>query len=346
VAFSSGINLVIEDEANDPTTALRKMTTWFGEGVKFFAGPQNSGSSREMLAFANANEILFVSQSATAPALAIPGDFLHHFVAADDVQGPVIAAVIQEAGIKHVIFTFRGDTWGDGLHTATTASIEALGGIEILEKELRYDPALEAFSVQAALLDDYVTELVEAGAALEEIGIVALTFEEIAPFMEAASEYPQLRQVKWFGSDGNAKTHPTVESQVAVPFAFDTRFIAPAIRVDLEAPSYIHVKNQIQAELGRVTDVYALKAYDVIWALAMAIDEAGYDSVKVRAILPRVAEEWSSVYGASGKVVLNEAGDRAFADYDYWLINEELEWEAVGYFDYETKELIWIREIY
>ncbi|MBS3943144.1 MAG: ABC transporter substrate-binding protein, partial [Dethiobacter sp.] len=131
------LKLVIEDEANDPTTALRKMTTWFGEGVKIFAGPQTSGSSREMLAFANANEILFVSQSATSPALALPGDFLYRFVAADDVQGPAIAAMLQEAGIKHVIFTWRGDTWGDGLHTATTTSIEKVGGIEIFEQELR-----------------------------------------------------------------------------------------------------------------------------------------------------------------------------------------------------------------
>jgi len=44
-----------------------------------------------------------------------------------------------------------------------------------------------------------------------------------------------------------------------------------------------HVLEQVDCE----PDVFALKTYDIIWSLAMAIDEVGYDPVKVKAIFPR-----------------------------------------------------------
>jgi len=340
------LRLIVEDDATDGPTGLRKMTSWFGEGVKMFAGPMGSGVAREMLTFANANEILYISPSSTAPALAIEGDWLYRFCPADDIQGPAIAYAAQAAGVKHLIFTWRGDTWGDGLHAASKATAEELG-IEIFQ-ELRYDAALEDFTVQAATLDGWVTELVEAGVPLEEIGIVAISFEEIAPFMVATAEYPQLSQVLWFGSDGSAVSDALINSPVAAQFAVDTRFINSKARpeAEVEQSSKAKVRDHVMAELGREPDAYAYNSYDIIWALAMAIDEAGYDSVKVREILPRVADEWSAVYGAGGHLVLNEAGDRAFADYDYWLVNEDLEWEVVGYFDSRAKTINWAREIY
>lgn len=341
------LRLLVEDDAGDPPTSLRKMQSWYGDGVRFFAGPQSSASCREVLAFANANEILFVSQWSTAPVLATPDDWLFRFVIDDTIQGPVIAALTQAAGIKHLIFTWRGDTWGDGLQKAVEDAALELGGIEIFAEKLRYDAALEDFTVQAASLDSYVTDLLEAGAALEEIGIVALSFEEIAPYLIAASEYPQLRQVRWFGSDGSAKAHPVIESPVAAQFAFDTKFVNLASRPEIGATNYPRVREHVLEQLDREPDAFAFKTYDIIWSLAMAIDEVGYDPVKVKEIFPRVADEWSKDYGASGHVVLNEAGDRAFADNDLWMVSEDLtEWVTVGYRDYETNEFRWEMELY
>lgn len=71
-----------------------------------------------------------------------------------------------------------------------------------------------------------------------------------------------------------------------------------------------HVKNHIQNTLGREPDEFAYNTYDIIWALALSIDEAGYDSEAVKVVLQDIVEAWSEVYGASGLIVLNEAGDR------------------------------------
>ncbi|HSW36645.1 MAG TPA: ABC transporter substrate-binding protein [Candidatus Limnocylindrales bacterium] len=341
------LELIIDDCQTDPAVGLRKVQSWFGDGITMFAGPQSSGVAREVLAFANANNILFISPSSTAPALAIEGDWLYRFCPSDGLQGPAIAGAFEAAGITNVIFAWRGDTWGDGLQKATADAATGLG-MTVYPELIRYDPGLEDFTVQAATLDGYVTDLLGQGVPLAEIGIAFIGFEEVAPFMTAAADYPQLRTVLWFGSDGTTHSEALVASPVASQFAADTKFINTKAKAFELAPesNYDRVKQHIMDTIGRETDAYSYNTYDIIWAPAMAIDEVGYDSVQVREILPRVADEWTAVYGAGGHLVLNEAGDRAFADYDLWVVNQELAWEHVGYFDSREKTIQWERELY
>jgi len=340
------LKLEIEDTATHGPTALEKMTTWFGAGVKFFVGPLSSGECKELLTYSDANKILYVSPSSTSPALSIPGDWLFRFPPDDFIQGPGIARLMWDAGVRQVIFTWRGDTWGDGLQKATSAAFGKLGGKEY-EKVLRYDPGLEDFPKEAALLNDYVKALVDRGVPKGQIGICAITFEEIAPYMEDASMYPLLKEIKWIGSDGSAlsealKTHPVGVSFAALTKYNNTLFAAGASKYSL----FDYVRGHVYEMLKRETDVYSYNTYDMIWVLALAIDEVGYDTTKVREILPRVTDDRTKLFGASGHVTLNENGDRAFADYDLWLINEKLEWEKVGVYRAATDTIDWIRKVY
>lgn len=341
------LNLVIDDCATDPPTGLRKMTSWHGEGVRFFVGPMSSGVARELLAFANANSILYASPSSTAPVLAVEGDWLFRFPPSDAIQGPAIARLIQEAGVEHLIFVWRGDTWGDGLQKATADAL-ANTAVQIYPELVRYDPGLEAFTVQAALLNDYVNDLVRRGVSLDKIGISIIAFEEIAPFFTAANAHPRLRQVAWFGSDGTAFSAALAGDPTASKFAVDTRFASTKARPEalVAESNYERVAQHVYQALGRKTDAYSFNTYDIVWSFAKAIDEVGYDSAKVKEILPRVADEWSRTYGASGHVVLNAAGDRAFADYNILVVNDKREWENVGFFDSRADQIKWERQIY
>ncbi|MDQ7793866.1 MAG: ABC transporter substrate-binding protein [bacterium] len=340
------LDLKVEDDATDGPTALRKMQTWFGNGVKFFTGPQSSGAARECLAFANANKILFISQSSTSPALAIADDWLFRFCTDDFIQGPGIARAAYEAGARHLIFGWRGDTWGDGLYAAGESAAKKLG-IQVYDKVLRYDPGLEDFPKEAALLNDYVQDLINKGVPKSQIGFVIVAFEEIAPFMAAADRYPLLKQIVWIGSDGTAMSEALMKHPVASKFAVDTKFIntlnAPGLSTYAR---FGYVRGHVFTVLGRETDAYSYNTYDMVWSLARAIDEVGYDSEKVKAILPRVADEWTKLHGASGHVVLNAAGDRAFADYDLWLLNEQVAWEKAGTYRGGTDSIDWYRPVY
>ncbi len=341
------LRLEIDDTQTEGPVGLRKMQSWYGDGVEFFAGPQGSGVAQECLGFANSNQILFISPSSTSPALGIADDWLFRFCTDDLVQGPAIAAAAEAAGVTHIIFSWMGDTWGDGVQSAAAGSMEDRG-ITVYERELRFDPQKEEFTTDAALLDEYVTDLVEQGVALENIGVNLISFEQAAPYMAEAANYDQLSEVVWIGSDGTAVSEAILQHPTASGFASTVKFINSMNRPaeEVEQSNKEHVREHVREVLGRDTDAYSYNTYDIIWAMALSIDEVGYDTVAVRDILPRVTDEWSQVYGASGHVVLNEAGDRAFADYDYWVLNDDNEWEIVGYYDGASDVINWEREIY
>lgn len=339
------LRLEIDDTATEGPVGLTKMQSWFGEGVTFFAGPQASGVAQECLAFANANQILYISPSSTSPALSIADDYLFRFCTTDDVQGPAIAAVAQAAGIEHLIFGWRGDTWGDGLQGAAEASALELG-IAIDSNKLRYDPLQEAFTSEAALLDGYVSEAVASGVALDKIGFNVIGFEEVVPFMVEASKYEQLSQIKWIGSDGTAFSEALLQTPEAAQFANKVMFINAMNKPEDGSENYARVRDHIQELLGRETDAYSYNTYDIIWALAVAIDQVGYDAAAVKEILPEVVME-TSKNGASGYIELNEFGDRAFADYNFVMLTDSLdEWFIPGYFDGLTREITWETPVY
>jgi branched-chain amino acid transport system substrate-binding protein len=338
------LRLEIDDTATEGPVGLTKMQSWFGEGVTFFAGPQASGVAQELLAFANANQILYISPSSTSPALAIADDFLFRFCTTDEVQGPAIAALAQAAGIEHLIFGWRGDTWGDGLQGAAEASLLELG-IAVDSNKLRYDPLQEAFTSEAALLDGYVSEAVASGVALDKIGFNVIGFEEVVPFMVEASKYDQLRQIKWIGSDGTAFSEALLQTPEAAQFAVDVKWINSMNKPEDGSENYARVRDHIQELLGRETDAYSYNTYDIIWALAMAIDQVGYDAAAAKEVLPEVTKEISK-NGASGYIELNEFGDRAFADYNYVMLDSDFEWVIPGFFDGLTRTITWETPVY
>jgi len=340
------LDVTIEDSATDAPTALKKMKDWFGAGVKFFVGPMASGECKECKSYADSNTILYVSPSSTSPALSIPGDFLLRFCPDDFIQGPALARVIWEAGVRQLIFSWRGDTWGDGLKTAAETTFKKLGGA-VYEKTVRYDPGLEDFPKEAALLNDYVKDLVDKGIPKKQIGISAIAFEEIAPYMEDASGYSLLKEVLWFGSDGTALSAALQKHAVAAPFASGVKFMntlyAPGRS---KYPLFDYVRGHVFEVLKRETDAYSYGTYDIVWCLALAIDRVGYDPVKVKEILPTVTSERTELYAASGHIVLNANGDRATADYELWTINPKVEWEKVGVWRSATDKIDWIRKPY
>jgi len=342
------LNLVVEDTATDPTTALSKLKSWHGKGVQFFIGPMSSSEVKEVKSYADANKLLVVSPSSTSPALSVAGDYIFRFCPDDTIQGPAIAKLMWEAGVKHVIATWRGDAWGDGLKDATEEAFEELGGTVYDEHNVRYDPAKTDFPSEAEMLKNAVEDLIADGIPKEEIGILAISFEEIVPYMEDASAHPILKEIKWFGSDGTCLLSSLVEHATAAPFASQVNFtntiFAPGV-----SPKFEAVKEHVEEVLGRSPDSYAYATYDIVWCLALALDIVDeYNAEKVRDVLPMVVKNY---FGASGWFELNENGDRAFADYNLWTVMynataDEYQWVLVGVYRGAEDKIEWFIQIY
>ena len=332
-------NLTVDDTATDPTTALSKMQSWHGAGVQFFVGPMSSGEVSELKSYADSNHLLVISPSSTSPALSIPDDYIFRYCPDDFIQGPAIARLMWEAGVRHVVATWRGDTWGDGLKNATATAFEDLGGT--VHDAVRYDPNLTDFPTQASALADAVQDLVDDGIPKSKIGVLAISFEEIVPYMEDASAYPILSEVNWFGSDGTCLLSSLLENSVARSFAatvnFTNTIFAPGV-----SPKFEHVRDYINETLGRTPDSYAYNTYDIVWTLALALEAVDeYNATAVKEVLPSIV---SNYFGASGWFELNENGDRAFADYNLWtvkVVDDNYQWVFVGVWRGATDVIEW-----
>ena len=341
------LNLEIEDTQLNPEVALGLMQHWHEEeGVDFFVGPMGSGVAGACLDYANDNEILFISPSSTSPWLAID-DWFFRFVVDDTLGTKATAALIDETGVQDLIIGWRGDDWGDWYQTEIVNAVADLNpAINIHgSDEFRYTPGQSDFGDEVESLNDFVTVLVGQNVALEDIGFLFLgSDDEVAAFLTEADSYAQLKGILWFGSEWNALSEDLLSHPVATQFAADVGFIFPLQRPDLVLPEqsyYEYVRDYIQTELGREPDIYAYVTNDIICVLALSFDTHGYNSEAVKEALPDITDSYTAVYGASGHIVLNEYGDRAYADYALWVINNQNVWQEVGYYEGVSGNIFW-----
>ncbi len=329
------VEIVFEDTETKPDVALQKLQSLYSQGIKFVIGPMSSAELRNLKGYADSNKIILVSQSSTSPALSIPGDYVFRLVPDDTFQGKVIAEVLKERGVKHVVIIWRGDDWGDGLKDSIKKNCEKQG-IEV-EEGVRYSPETKEFSTEANRLASIVQQLVSKYGA-DSVGVVIISFTEGVQIMSQASKYDVLSEVKWFGSDGLAKCVELVKDPVAAEFAAKTKFCTP-IAAATKSAKYENVKERVVAKLGREPEPYAYNSYDAAWILTLSIIVAGdYNPEKVKSVLPEIA---NSYFGASGWTKLNEAGDRASATYEIFGVEKvggEYKWVEIGYYDAATEK--------
>ncbi|MEB3862420.1 MAG: penicillin-binding protein activator [Desulfurococcales archaeon] len=332
------VKMVIEDTQTDPTVAQQKFDTLAAQGIKFMLGPMTSAEVSALKERADTQQILLISPSSTAPQLAIPDDFVFRFCPTDLIQGPAIAKVMQADGVEVVVALVRADDWGRGLiESSKEAFLEMVpnGVVEVIE----YDPKNPNFAQQVAQLNDLVTKYMGEG---KKVGVLLISFNEAVQVFQQADQYDTLKQVRWYGSDGTALLSEIVNDPVAGKFAAQVKFINP-IFAAAKSNKYEDVNKRLTEELGRVPDTYAFAVYDAAWVVTLALMAVGdYDSVKVKEILPTTARIF---YGTTGEIVLNEAGDRAFADYALWEVVEtspgQYEWVNVGMYKYASNSIEW-----
>lgn len=329
------VSIVAEDTQVQPDLALEKLESLAARGIKLVMGPLASSEVRAIKGYCDANKILAISQSSTAPDLAIADDYIFRFCPTDKLgQGPAMGRILYEAGISYVIPVTRNDAWGVGLEEAGRPKFEELGGTFL--EGIRYPDTAVEFSAEASDLATKVASAVDAYGA-ENVAVWHISFEEVNAFFTAASEYPVLKTVEWFGSDGTAQSGAMLDDPVVWDFAIEVRYpctiFAPTKSVKWEMVR----QNGIDV-IGREPDSYSYAIYDIVWAYALSILKAdSADPDAVRAVLPEVTE---SFFGASGWIDLDEAGDRMAGDYFIWQITEA-GWELAGTYVLATDSVEW-----
>ena len=87
------------------------------------------------------------------------------------------------------------------------------------------------------------------------------------------------------------------------------------------------VQAHISEMFGQAVSAYVYPSYDAAWLAGLSILRAGtIDATEIRSVLGEVAAGYR---GATGDIILNEAGDLASADYAVWRATGD-GWVEIG----------------
>jgi branched-chain amino acid transport system substrate-binding protein len=323
---------VVYDTKLDATLASQYIATAKGEGCQFILGPQSSAEAGAVLNYANANNILVVSQGSTAGSLSIDYDNLYRFCPADDVEGVAMGKTIYNDGIRALVTAARDDAGNKGLQLSVGKAFNTLNGMVSATT-----PYSNSANVDfTALLADIKARIVQYQStyATNQIAVYLASFDECVELFQMATADPVLSSVRWYGGDGTALSAALIGNTTAAEFAIATKYFAPAFGLpEYTAGKWQPLSAEIKARTGIAPDAFALAAYDALWVLATTYMNFPYAQPEFSQLKSNFTMHAAEYHGATGSTRLNSAGDRATGSYDYWGIAKEgnsYKWIVVG----------------
>ncbi|MEZ0345479.1 MAG: ABC transporter substrate-binding protein [Infirmifilum sp.] len=318
--------MVFEDTATDPQVARSKIEALAAQGIKAFIGPMSSGEVSQVKQYADSHHLVVISQSSTAIALAISGDYIFRVVPPDTYQGQALAKYVMFRGFKKAVAIYRNDAWGVGLFESFAKTFQALGGTV---EGVAYDPSAREFTAEVARAADLAQRL-GAGAA-----VVLISFEEGIQIIKLAAQNPALSQLTWFGTDGLARSTKLAAEACSETVALGG--LPSTIFVPTSNPLQEAFIARFRQRFGENPDSYSMNAYDAAWLIALSVMLTGdYDGEKIASVLPQVASRY---YGITGTIQLDENGDRKAGDYGVFQLFKTAagcEWKLVATYHIST----------
>ena len=337
---SSRFNLVIANSKSSPEESLEGVKQLHSLGAKIIVGPATSTAVLNAKEYADTNDIILISYSSTSPLLSIAGDNLLRLVPDDINQGKVIAERMIDDGIKVVVPMWRGDIYGNELYKSTKYHYEKLGGK--MEEGINYKPHTGKFAtslhrINFIMWDEDLNRLnaIVSDAIKKNdnksVGVFIISYDEITPILIQSPMYSTLDDIRWYGSDSIAQNHHITKNIDSALFAIKTNFSNPLYSIDTKSPKIHELIEILEEELhdgGSVT--YPAIAYDAFWISSLSLDINSTNSYLIdhkninkksfKDIVFTTAESFDN--GISGKIQLNDSGDRIGENYDFWGVTK------------------------
>ena len=323
--------LLIRDTQLDPSEALDAIRDLNSRGVKIIIGPQSSAEVAMIKPFADANNILVISQGSTASSLAIPNDNIFRFCPNDTREAEAIVALMQHDGIRAIVPLWRNDAGNNGLHDSVQIRFQALGGT--VTPGFRYEPTTSDFSAAESSVSSQIANLIAGGTNPSSIAVYLAAFDEVVGVFDLAWNYPALVNTVWYGSDGVALSAVLLDDPVAGAFAIHSRYPNPIFGLpDALQNRWQPIADAIEARTGITADAFALSAYDALFvvqnALVHANPQKNFGNFKAAFV-----NEADHFNGVTGSTALDAAGDRENGDFDFWAVrlqDARATWVRIG----------------
>jgi branched-chain amino acid transport system substrate-binding protein len=313
-------HLLVRDTQQDPVKALAAIKDLDKHGVQIIVGPQTSSEVAMIKPYADAHDILIISQGSTASSLSIPGDNIFRFCPNDVREAEAVVALMQHDGIHSIVPLWRNDAGNNGLHDSVKAAFENVGGT--VTSGFQYQPTTTDFSAATTSVASQIQSLVTAGADPNSVGIYSAAFDEIVGVFHSAAANATLSSTRWYGSDGVALSAALTGDASAAAFAASAYYPNPTFGLDPALQNlWQPIANEIEARTGIPPDAFALSAYDALFVVEQALRSSGNlkDFAAFKAAFVDAANAYS---GITGSTALDAAGDRLSADFDFWAVRQ------------------------
>jgi len=309
---------LVRDTQQDPSRALDAIQDLHERGVKIIIGPQTSSEVAMIKPFADAHNILVISQGSTASSLAIPGDNILRFCPPDTREAEALVALLQHDGIRAIVPLWRNDRGNNGLHDSVQIRFQAFGGR--VTSGFRYEPATTDFSAATNSVASQITNLIGGGINPSAIAVYLAAFDEAVDVFHSAEANPTLANTAWYGSDGVALSAALTGDSSAAGFAASVGYPNPIFGLpDALRNRWQPIANEIEARTGITPDAFALSVYDGLFVVNLALQRPkplkNFDRFKAAFI-----EEADHYQGVTGSTALDAAGDRLNGDFDFWAV--------------------------
>src|SRR5438045_9445893 len=150
--------------------------------------------------YADAHNILIISQGSTASALPMPVDNIFRLCPNDMREAEAIVALMQHDGIHSIVPLWRNDAGNNGLHDSVKAAFENLGGT--VTAGFQYQPTTTDFAAATASIASQIQSLVTAGADPNSVAIYLAAFDEAVGVFHSAAANFHLSFARCYGTDG------------------------------------------------------------------------------------------------------------------------------------------------
>ena len=324
-------HLFVRDTAHDPTKALAAIKDLDKRGVQIVIGPQTSAEVAMIKPYADAHNILVISQGSTASSLAIAGDNIFRFCPNDKREADAIVALMQHDGIHSIVPLWRNDAGNNGLHDSVKAAFENIGGT--VTSGFQYQPTTTDFSPATTSIASQIQSLLSSGADPNSVAIYLAAFDEAVDIFHSAAANATLSSTRWYGSDGVALSAALTGDASAAAFAASAYYPNPTFGLDDALKNlWQPIADAIEARTGIPPDAFALSAYDALFVVEKALQVTGglKDFASFKAAFVDAANSYS---GVTGSTALDAAGDRLNADFDFWAVrqaNGTFSWIRIG----------------
>lgn len=330
----------IEDTRLEPARALEQAKALHARGVRLLIGPQSSAEVEHLKPFVDGQAMLLVSPSSTAARLALKDDNVFRFTLTDELEGVAIAKLMWADGIRVMVPVWRDDAGNAGLEAATRKAFTDLGGIVL--PGVKYGAVAQDFGATVGAVAAQLNQAIgEHGVTQTAVYLAA--FDEVVELFASANQDAMARSVRWYGSNGVARSDVLISNPQAVEFAIHTGYPNPVFGLDEGARDiWTEVQKRIRARTGLDPDAFAFAVYDAVWVVAR-----GYVASGATQDVERLKHAFMSAaathYGATGWTVLDEAGDRRYGDFDFWavqVVSGQPAWTRAGRYESRTERLL------